>query len=66
MSSGRLTHTTPLDHTSILKTIRCGLPAATVRNAAAPDVSGALTLDTARTHDPLAGVTVPMFKRTPA
>jgi phospholipase C len=53
--------TTPLDHTSILKTIenRWGLPALTARDAAAPDLSGALTLATPRTDDPLNGVTVP-------
>jgi phospholipase C len=53
---------TPLDHTSILKTIetRWGLPALTARDAAAPDVSAALTLSTPRTDDPLSGVTVPV------
>jgi phospholipase C len=51
----------PLDHTSVLKTVenRWGLPALTARDAAAPDVSGALTLTTPRTDDPLSGVTVP-------
>jgi phospholipase C len=55
---------TPLDHTSILKTVekRWGLPALTARDAAAPDVGAVLTLASARTDDPLAGVTVP---RTP-
>ena len=58
---------TPLDHTSILKTVenRWGLPALTARDAAAPDVSGALTLETPRTDDPLAGVTVPAAAETP-
>jgi phospholipase C len=58
---------TPLDHTSILKTIetRWGLPALTARDAAAPDVSAALTLATARTDDPLQGVTVPSSGTTP-
>jgi phospholipase C len=53
--------TMPLDHTSVLKTIetRWGLPALTARDAAAPDVGGALTLATPRTDDPLAGVAVP-------
>jgi phospholipase C len=53
--------TMPLDHTSVLKTIetRWGLPPLTQRDAAAPDVSGVLTLQTPRTDDPLAGVTVP-------
>jgi phospholipase C len=53
--------TTPLDHTSILATIehRWSLPALTRRDAAAPNVSGALSLTTARTDDPLAGVSAP-------
>jgi len=52
---------TPLDHTSILKTVenRFGVAPLTARDAAAPDVSAALTLSTARTDDPLAGVTPP-------
>ena len=52
---------TPLDHTSVLKTleVRFGLPALTARDAAAPDIGDALTLQTPRTDDPLAGVTVP-------
>ncbi len=52
----------PLDHTSVLKTVetRWDLPALTRRDAAAPDVGGALTLDTPRTDDPLAGVVVPV------
>ena len=52
---------TPLDHTSILKTIekRWNLPPLTARDAAASDVGGALTLATPRTDDPLAGVVVP-------
>ncbi len=58
----------PLDHTSILKTVenRWGLPALTARDGAAPDVSGVLTLATARTDDPLAGVTVPAAAPAPA
>ena len=57
----------PLDHTSILKTIenRWGLPALTARDGAAPDVSGVLTLATARTDDPLAGVTAPAAAPAP-
>jgi phospholipase C len=53
---------TPFDHTSILKTVenRFGLPALTKRDAAAPDVSGVLTLTTARTDNPLAGVSPPV------
>jgi phospholipase C len=56
---------TPFDHTSILKTIenRWGLPPLTARDAAAPDVTGALTLGTARDDDPLAGVVVPVSGR---
>jgi phospholipase C len=52
----------PLDHTSILKTLetRWSLPNLTARDAAAPDVSAALTLATPRTDDPLAGVVVPV------
>jgi phospholipase C len=52
---------TPLDHTSILKTVelRWSLPNLTARDAAAPDFSAVLTLSTPRTDDPLAGVTVP-------
>jgi phospholipase C len=52
---------TPLDHTSVLKTIetRWGLPALTARDAAAPDVGDALSLATPRTDDPLTGVTAP-------
>ncbi len=52
---------TPLDHTSILKTIetRWNLPALTARDAAASGVGAVLTLTTPRTDDPLAGVVVP-------
>jgi phospholipase C len=52
---------TPLDHTSILKTVetRWGLPALTARDAAAIDVGDVLTLTVPRTDDPLAGVIVP-------
>jgi phospholipase C len=52
----------PLDHTSVLRTVenRWGLPALTRRDAAAPDVGAALTLETARTDDPLAGAAVPV------
>jgi phospholipase C len=52
----------PLDHTSILKTVekRWNLPNLTARDAAAIDVGGVLTLKTARTDDPLAGVVVPV------
>ncbi|HEY2076154.1 MAG TPA: alkaline phosphatase family protein [Streptosporangiaceae bacterium] len=53
--------TTPIDHTSVLKTIelRWGLPALTARDAAAPDLGGVLTLTAPRTDDPLAGVVAP-------
>jgi len=52
---------TPIDHTSVLKTIeqRWGLPALTARDAAAPGLGGVLTLATPRTDDPMAGVTAP-------
>jgi phospholipase C len=53
--------TTPIDHTSVLKTIeqRWGLPALTARDAAAPSLGDVLTLATPRTDDPLADVTAP-------
>ncbi|TAM71100.1 MAG: phosphoesterase [Microbacteriaceae bacterium] len=59
--------TVPLDHTSVLATIerRWGLPALTRRDAAAPDVGGALTLATSRTDDPLSGVLAPTAPATP-
>jgi phospholipase C len=52
---------TPLDHTSVLKTIetRWSLPALTARDAAALDVGDVLSLTTPRTDDPMAGVTAP-------
>jgi phospholipase C len=52
---------TPLDHTSILKTVekRWGLSALTARDAAAVDVGEVLTLTVPRTDDALAGVVVP-------
>ncbi len=57
----------PLDHTSILKTIenRFGLTALSARDAAASDVSAALTRATPRSYDPLAEVTVPSATQTP-
>jgi phospholipase C len=57
-------NSTPLDHTSILKTVeqRWGLPALTARDAAAPGIGAVLTLTTPRTDDPLQGVTVPHAK----
>ncbi|MBV9742364.1 MAG: phosphoesterase [Acidobacteriia bacterium] len=63
----RTTSTTPFDHTSILKTVekRFGLSPLTARDAAAPEVSGVLTLQTARTDDPLAGVKVPVATAIP-
>jgi phospholipase C len=56
---------TPLDHTSILKTVeqRWGLPALTARDAAAPGVGAVLTLSTPRSDDPLQGVTVPQSRQ---
>jgi phospholipase C len=58
--------TTPLDHTSILKTIeqRWQLPALTKRDAAAPGVGAVLSLNAPRTDDPLQGVTVPQAKHS--
>lgn len=52
---------TPLDHTSILKTVeqRWNLPALTARDKAAPGFGDVLTLTAPRTDDVLAGVTVP-------
>jgi phospholipase C len=52
---------TPLDHTSILRTVenRWNLQPLTARDAAAPDVSAVLTLPTPRTDDPLQAVVVP-------
>jgi phospholipase C len=52
---------TPLDHTSVLKTVeqRWNLPTLTARDAAAPGFGDVLTLTAPRTDDVLAGVTVP-------
>jgi phospholipase C len=52
---------TPFDHTSILATLeeRFGVPSLTKRDAAAPNVGAVLTLQKARTDDPLSGVKVP-------
>ena len=52
---------TPLDHTSVLKTIqtRWGLPALTARDAAAPDVGDVLSLPAPRTTDLPAGLAAP-------
>jgi phospholipase C len=59
---------TPFDHTSILKTIeaRWSLPPLTLRDAAAPELSSALSLAQARSDDPLAGVVVPVSQARPA
>ena len=53
---------TPLDHTSVLKTIqqRWNVPSLTARDAAAPGFGDVLTLTTPRTDDVLAGVAVPV------
>ena len=53
---------TPLDHTSILKTVeqRWNLSPLTARDAAAPGFGDVLTLAAPRTDDVLAGVTVPV------
>src|SRR5258708_39692570 len=54
--------TTPLDHTSVLKTVeqRWNLQPLTARDAAAPGFGDVITLTTPRTDDVLAGVTVPV------
>jgi phospholipase C len=54
--------TTPLDHTSLLKTIeqRWNLQPLTARDAAAPAFGDVLTLAAPRTDDVLAGVTIPV------
>jgi phospholipase C len=53
---------TPLDHTSVLKTVeaRWGLAPLTARDAAAGHVGAVLTLAVPRTDDVLAGVAVPV------
>jgi phospholipase C len=53
---------TPLDHTSVLKTVeqRWNLAALTARDAAAPGFGDVFTLSTPRTDDVLAGVTEPV------
>ena len=53
---------TPLDHTSILRTVeqRWNLPTLTARDAAAPAFGDVLTLTAPRTDDVLASVTVPV------
>ena len=52
---------TPLDHTSILKTVqqRWNLPSLTARDGAAPSFADVLTLAVPRDDDVLAAVTVP-------
>jgi phospholipase C len=54
--------TTPLDHTSVLKTIeqRWNIPPLTARDAAAPGFGAVITLTAPRADDVLAGVTVPV------
>jgi len=54
--------TTPLDHTSVLKTVeqRWNIPPLTARDAAAPGFGDVITLTVPRTDDVLAGVTVPV------
>jgi phospholipase C len=53
---------TPLDHTSVLRTVeqRWNLPTLTARDAAAPAFGDMLTLATPRADDVLAGVTAPV------
>ncbi|WP_196140564.1 alkaline phosphatase family protein [Aliikangiella sp. G2MR2-5] len=52
---------TPIDHTSILKTIeeRFGLPSLTQRDAVAPSLANVLTLDKVRDDNPLKDVKAP-------
>jgi phospholipase C len=59
--------TTPIDHTSILKTVeqRWSLPSLTSRDAAAPSLADALSERAPRSDDPLAGVTAPVSKGGP-
>ncbi len=54
--------TTPLDHTSVLKTVeqRWNVPPLTARDAAAPGFGDVVTLTVPRTDDVLAGITVPV------
>jgi phospholipase C len=58
----------PFDHTSVLKTVevRFGLQPLTARDGAAADMGAVLTLATARTDDPLAGVSPPTTGATTA
>ena len=55
------TDSTPLDHTSILKTLeqRFNIAPLSKRDAAAPGFADVLTLDTARTDNPLADIKAP-------
>src|SRR6201998_1972843 len=55
-----------IDHTSVLKTIelRWKLDPLTARDKAAPDLGDVLTVATARTDDPLAGVPIPVSNAT--
>ena len=57
---------TPLDHTSVLKTVeqRWNLSALTARDAAAPGFGDVFTLATPRTDDVLAEITVPVATGT--
>ncbi|WP_430409954.1 alkaline phosphatase family protein [Kordia sp.] len=56
----------PLDHTSILKTIEVlfNLTPLTARDAAAADMLDVLTLETARTDNPLEGIKAPVTDPT--
>jgi phospholipase C len=57
---------TPLDHTSILKTVetRWAVGSPTARDAAAADFGAVLTSSTPRADDPLTGVSVPVSTGT--
>jgi phospholipase C len=52
---------TPFDHTSVLSTVakRFSLPFLTKRDQAAPDLCSVITLDKARSDDPLSGIKPP-------
>ena len=53
----------PLDHTSVLSTLeeKYGIDPLTARDAAAPHLGGALSLDKARTDDPMKGIKAPEY-----
>jgi phospholipase C len=62
IAAGTVFRASPIDHTSVLKTIqeRFGVAALTARDAAAASLGDVLTLTTPRTDDPIAGVAAPV------